>query len=290
MRRGINSYCAFGGQQIGAMWERPTSCCSESCTARKEEEMTSRANAAPTSNDLIKDRQRLDAARRQTERFWSWNWIFTHIRIKVILVFVLSVGHVEPRGGVTYRMSHKNGAETQNDPLTSRRNDLCLWVNVHTSSPAFWWTFLHQLVSFFLQHFLWKCQYFSEEIRLPYLWLWSLCSCSSFFSFHSRLQPLFFKLLTAPWDKLLYFKIFRGTSPPRNLHLRLKNIIYSDMLFIRNQISTVCLTADRKVFPSPLMETRTAGWTPPNAGDSPFQFCCTSVIPNWTLVPWVQNN
>lgn len=149
MRRGINSYCAFGGQQIGAMWERPTSCCSESCTARKEEEMTSRANAAPTSNDLIKDRQRLDAARRQTERFWSWNWIFTHIRIKVILVFVLSVGHVEPRGGVTYRMSHKNGAETQNDPLTSRRNDLCLWVNVHTSSPAFWWTFLHQLVSFF---------------------------------------------------------------------------------------------------------------------------------------------
>lgn len=40
------------------------------------------------------------------------------------------------------------------------------------------------------------------------------------------------------------------------------------MLFIRKQISTVCLDAVRKVFSSPLLETRTAGWTPPNAGDS----------------------
>lgn len=196
MRRGINSYCAFGGRQIGAMWERPTSCCSESCTLRKEEEMTGRANAAPTSNDLIKDRQRLDAARRRTEDFHTYQ-----DKTHTCICF----------RGVT---------QTQNNPLTLRRNDLCLWLNVHMSQTLL---FLHSGERFctsmcpFLQDLWWKHQYFSIEIKLPYLCGYEPCvAAAPSFHFTADCSHCFFKLHTAPRDKLVCLKYSEGCLPEKS--------------------------------------------------------------------------
>lgn len=116
----------------------------------------------------------------------------------------------------------------------------------------------------FLQDLWWKHQYFSIEIKLPYLCGYEPCvAAAPSFHFTADCSHCFFKLHTAPWDKLVCLKYSEGCLPEKSTS-SVKNVVFNR----RKQISTVCLDADRKVFSSPLLETRTAGWTPPNAGDS----------------------
>lgn len=150
--------------------------------------------------------KRPSEARRCTEtdgKVLEFRRIFTHIRIKLILVFV-----------------SRDVTQTQNDPLTLRRNDLYLWVNMHMSQTLL---FLHSGERFctsmclFLQDLWWKHQYFSIEIKLPYLCGYEPCvAAAPSFHFTADCSHCFFKLHTAPRDKLVCLKYSEGCLPEKS--------------------------------------------------------------------------
>lgn len=69
----------------------------------------------------------------------------------------------------------------------------------------------------FLQDLWWKHQYFSIEIKLPYLCGYEPCvAAAPSFHFTADCSHCFFKLHTAPWDKLVYLKYSEGCLPEKS--------------------------------------------------------------------------